>query len=113
MDYNIEDEVFFIDENGNKISNEKIASHIGLAMNLLEKNEKLKKEFEESGKNDPTEFLISDKGYLAGGTMRVYKSITYKSNLISDKQRRLLQYYCEEGYKLNDVVKQKGRDEGR
>ena len=34
--------------------------------------------------------------------MGVYKSITYKSSSITDKQRRLLGYYYEEGYRLNN-----------
>ena len=101
MNYNI-DEAFFIDENGNKISSEEISSHIGLALRILEENEELKKEFEKSGKANPVEFLISNKGYMAGGTMGVYKSITYKSSSITDKQRRLLGYYYEEGYRLNN-----------
>ena len=36
--YNIDDdEAFFVDENGNKISSDTISSHIGLALIMLEK----------------------------------------------------------------------------
>lgn len=50
-----------------------------------------------------TEFFISNKGYMDEGVMGFYRSITYKYSLTSDKHKRLLQYYCEEGYKLNNV----------
>lgn len=97
-----DDEAFFVDENGNKISSDTISSHIGLALIMLEKNEELKKEFEDSGKENPIEFFISNKGYIAGGTMGTYKSIIYKSSSISEKQKKILTYYYEEGYNLKD-----------
>ena len=78
---------------------------------MLEKDEELKKEFEESGKKDPIEFLISNKGYIAGGTMGVYKSIIYKSSSISEKQKKILAYYYEEGYNLKDeALVEQGRE---
>ena len=57
------------------------------------------------------EFLISNKGYIAGGTMGVYKSIIYKSSSISEKQKKILAYYYEEGYNLIDeALVEQGRE---
>ena len=95
-------DIFFVDREGNKIYNEKIASHIGLANLMLKENEHLRKEFEKSKKNDPTDFLIS-KGYLKISNISCYRRVVYFSSKISDKQRRLLRYYCEEGYELDDI----------
>ena len=96
-------DIFFVDREGNKIYNEKIASHIGLANLMIKESEHLKKEFEESQKNDPVDFLIS-KGYLKISNISYYRRVVYFSSKISDKQRRLLRYYCEEGYNLDDLT---------
>lgn len=95
-------EIFFVDKDGNKISNEHIGSHIGLAFAMLEEDEKLKKEFIESKKRNPVEFLITNKGYMTVNNIGEYKVVVFTSSSISDKQRKLLIYYHEEGYELND-----------
>lgn len=97
------EEVFFIDENGNKISCENISSHIGLANLIIEKKD-LKKEFEQSGKYSPTEFLIENKGYIAISDIDTYRKVTYDSEFTSEKQKRLIQYYSEEGYDFTDFA---------
>ena len=51
-------EVFFIDKKGNKISCDKVNSHIGLANIVMENDEKLKQEFQRSGKQNPVETLL-------------------------------------------------------
>lgn len=95
-------EIFFVDKDGNKISNENIGSHIGLAFAMLEEDETLKKEFMESKKRNPAEFLIANKGYMTVNNIGEYKTVVFTSSSISDKQQRLLTYYHEEGYELND-----------
>ena len=52
------EEVCFIDLEGKKISCEEIASHIGLALEILKNNECLQEEFEISGKNNALDFFI-------------------------------------------------------
>ena len=59
-------EVFFIDKKGNKISCDKVNSHIGLANIVMENDEKLKQEFQRSGKQNPVEFFLENKEYMAG-----------------------------------------------
>ncbi len=105
-------EVFLINKKGEKISSPTISSHIGLSDKLIEDNEELKKEFELSGKNSTLEFLLGDKGYMAGSEIgNYYKKITYESNLASEKQKRLIQYYCGKGYRLEDLAKEKEKME--
>ena len=96
-------DIFFVDREGNKIYNEKISSHVGLANLLMKDNEYLKKEFEKSKKNDPVDFLIS-KGYLKITSIGLYRRVVYSSNKISEKQSKLLDYYYEYGYQLDDLV---------
>lgn len=93
----------FIDKNGNEIFDEEISSHIGLAMKLLENNEKLRKEYEQSGKKDPIDFLIIDKGLLKLTKQAYYRKCVYHSKKISDRQRQMIQYYHEEGYSSDDL----------
>lgn len=101
----MEDEILYIDENGNKISSEEISSHIGLSKLILDKNEELKNEYEKSGKSDMCDFLVMDKGYLKVSKIgNYYKVVSYASSKVSDKQRRVLAYYAEEGYALDNLT---------
>lgn len=105
------DEVFFIDQDGNKILNEDICSHIGLGNLILQKDENLKEDFKQSGKRSLTEFLIVDKGYVAAGSMGEYRNITFDRTSISEKQKRLINYYHKEGYRCNDLSMDMNREE--
>ena len=97
-------EVFFIDRKGNKISCEKVNSHIGLANIIIKNDENLNKEFRESGKQDSVEFLLGDKGYIAGDE-RYYGKLTFDSEFVSDEQKRWIAYYVgEEGYQHHDLA---------
>ena len=100
----MEDEISYIDENGQKISSDEMSSHIGLSNLILEKNEELKQEYEKSGKTDMCDFFVMDKGYLKVSNIGdYYKVVTFSSSKISDKQKSLLMYYMEEGYKLDNL----------
>ena len=103
----MDEEVFLIDREGKRFSSEEISSHIGLANLIIEQNEELKKEFEQSGKRNPLEFLLGDKGYMTISEMGVYKQVIYDSELLSEQQRRWLGYYHEEGYKFKDLAIEK------
>ena len=95
----------FIDENGNRIYVEEIYSHIGLANVMLEQNEELKKEFEKSGKRDPVDFLIKDKGYMKVSDSGMgYKKLIFSSENISVKQKRALQRFRAVGYACEDLT---------
>lgn len=97
--------VFLIDKQGRRISSENISSHIGLANLIIEKDEELKKEFERSGKYNPVEFLIEDKGWMAISDDNFYnREVTYDSEFISEEQKRWMQYYHEEGYHFTDFA---------
>ena len=43
------EDIFFVDKNGKKIFSEEISSHIALGNLVIQKDEQLKKEYEESG----------------------------------------------------------------
>ena len=103
----MKEETFFVTSSGDKISCEDVNSHIGLANVLFEKDEKLKKEFEKSGKESPLEFLLEDKGYMTVSNMEYYKHVIYDSDLVTDEQRRWLLYFNEEGYSSKDLAIEK------
>ena len=102
----MEEDAFFIDQNWNKISAQGISSHIGLSKVLLESSEKLSEEFTESGRKDAVDFLVMDKGYIkVSDNGDYYRVVSFTHSKISDKQRRLLAYYREEGYRLDNLSK--------
>lgn len=101
-------DLFLINEKGEKISSENISSHIGLAYLVIENDNELKKEFEQSGKQNPLEFFLGDKGYVAGSQIgNYYKKLIYDSNLISENAKRWIQYYHEENFETNDLAIEK------
>ena len=77
----MKDKVFFIDLSGNIIENEEIESHIGLAIYILDNNEELKKQFENSNYERQDLFLINEIGYTLG-----YHS-QYDSRLIINREK--------------------------
>ena len=79
-------EVFFIDQKGNKFSCDNVNSHIGLANIVMENDEELKQEFQRSGKQNPVNFFLEDKGYMAGNEGYNGK-LTYDSEFVSDEQK--------------------------
>ncbi len=98
-------EVFFVDNEMKKFSNEKISSHIGLAQQIVEQNKDLKDEYEKSGKN-LLEFLIVDKGYITLSELGSYKAVVFASSSISEKQKRYILGCYEEGYRLENLSTQ-------
>ena len=100
-------EVFFIDKKGNKISCDKVNSHIGLANIVIENDEKLKQEFQRSGKQNPVEFFLENKEYMAGNE-GYHGRLTYDSEFVSDEQKRWINHYVgEEGYEHHDLARER------
>lgn len=105
-------DVFLIDSEGNKISSKEIDFHLGLAKLVLKKDEKLKKEYEQSKALDEFQFLLLEKGYIAGIEIgEQYKDITYYSKLVSEKQRKIIEYYRNKKSKLYDLAEEKQKME--
>ena len=100
---------FFIDKNGNEIYNEKIGSHVGLAINILESNEELKKIYETEKYRimSTANFLQDICGYIRGGQLGEYKTIIFNSSTLSEDQRLALRGYHEEGYHFIDTYLEK------
>ena len=94
--------VWFIDKLGKEYSDEKISSHIGLALLIMEKEPKLKKEYENSDERDPSLFLLRKKGWMMGSEIK--RQIIFNSSILTDIQRQWLRYYVlEEGYKKDNI----------
>lgn len=94
--------VWFIDKLGKKYSDEKISSHIGLSLLIMEKDPKLKKEYENSDERDPSLFLLRKKEWMMGSVIK--RQIVYNSSTLTDIQRQWLRYYVlEEGYKKDNI----------
>lgn len=97
--------VFWINRNGNEISNPSINSHIGLAQYFLENSQVLRTQYENrknKGQNI-MDFLISVKGLMKGSQFGEYKNITYDSRTLSDEQRMALREYHDQEYRLDDL----------
>ena len=100
-------EVFFIDQKGNKISCDKVNSHISLENIIIKNDEVLKKEFQETRKKNPVEFFLDDKGYMAGSE-GYYRNLIYDSEFVSDEQKRWINYYVgEEGFGHHDLARER------
>ena len=100
----MDEEVCFIDGDGNKISCEDICSHTGLARAILEKDKKLDEEFKKSGMQDPVDFFIYNKGWAKATCQGYYKKCVYSSSRLTEKQRKLLLYYKRAaGYEMDDL----------
>lgn len=99
--------VFFIDKEGNEISDNEIDYHEELARKILEDNENLNKRYIESGIKNKTLFLIAIEKYFAGSDTDRYREISYLSPIV-EKRKALLAYYYEEGYKLIDLKREYG-----
>lgn len=96
-------DVFFIDKNGDKVYDEKICSHIGLAMKYIEDHPELKEELKKHERMNEVQFLRDELGFLQGGTSRGVGILVYNSKKITDKQKQIVMYYYEEeGYHIEN-----------
>ena len=102
------EEVFFINKEGKRFYCENISSHIGLANLMIKQDEKLAERFKKSRKGNPVEFLLENEGCIAGSD-GIDNKITYDSELISEGQKRWIQYYIEEGYGHYDLAMERKR----
>ena len=98
------EEVFFIDRDGNKISNEQVESHYGLAYLILQQNKQLKEEFEKGKRKDMVDFLTFEKGYLTVSNIGYYRKIKFSSLSITEKQRAIIEHFGEQGYDVDDLT---------
>ena len=96
------DECYFIDKDGNKIYNESILSHIGLAQNLIGESSVLREEFKKSNLKDPCDFLVR-RGYIKVANHGYYKKCVYLSLTLSEKQMKLIEHFAEAGYQIEDI----------
>ena len=103
----MEEEVYFVNDKGEKISCENISSHIGLANLIFDKDENIKKEFELSGKVSALEFFLEDKGYINVSNMGYYGNVIFDGDIITDEQRKWLLYFHEAGYSFRDLAIEK------
>lgn len=107
------DDIFFVDKEGKRIYSEDVASHGALAEIILQKNEELRKEFEQSKRSNPVDFLIYQKGYLKISNQGYYHKIVFTSLNISDKQRRIIMGFKQEGYEVDDLAIHQFKDKYR
>lgn len=94
--------LYFIDQEGQKISDEKMDSHTGLAREIIEANPEMKEEFLKT-KDNYDLFLYKNKGYMSVSESEYRNIIVYNSLNISEKQKSLLERFTEAGYEKNDL----------
>ena len=105
--------VFFVDKEGNEILGDDVGSHVGLAIEIIEKDESLKNEYH-SGKNfirSAANFLQESKGFMRGSQIGEYKNLIFDSSSLTENQRRALRGYYEEGYKFIDSYADKLKEQ--
>jgi len=99
--------IFFRDTEGKEYFDKDIIKHNNLAKKIIEADEKLNEKFKQSGIKNETEFLIRE-GYLVGTEIEDgYNEILYMPSKVSQKGKKLLLAFLEEGYKLYDLEKER------
>ena len=97
----METRAFFIDLDGNVIENGKIESHIGLAIFIVDNDEKLKKEFEESGYYKQDLFLIEQVGYVLGYQKEYEKQLMVNKKIFTPEQKKTAFEFYDMGYDID------------
>ena len=92
------DRVFFIDLDGNIIENEQYASHIGLAIYILENNERLNKIYKSSGYNQQDLFLINHVGYIEGYSNDYQQLLIINKDKATKAQKETAFKFVQSGY---------------
>ena len=93
----------FIDRDGNEIHMDGVESHIGLANEIIKNDPKLNDEFINSYRKDMVDFLIYEKGFIKLSNQMYYRRCVFLSSKISPKQRKILRFFAEDGYELDDL----------
>lgn len=101
--------VFFLDREGKEHSNETCNNHDELAIWIIENEEDLKRRFEKSRMKLEIAFLLKE-GWIYGTEADRYKEVVCFAKNISEKGKKIIQYYCEEGYKPYDIEKLYGEE---
>ena len=97
----MEEEVIFIDSNGNIIQYNEICSHIGLASKIISEDEHLKELFKNSKSKRTDIFLIYELGYISVSVDPVY-GIYLIANYekLTEIQRKIVLNYGISGAKM-------------
>ena len=93
----------FIDRDGNEITSDGIRTHTELALIILDKNRAFLEEYKMSKIQDPVDFFIFNKGYIKLTERAFYKRCIFSSSKISEKQRRILDYYEKMDFVVDDL----------
>ena len=104
-------DVFFIDSDGNRISCDKISSHIGLANEIIKRDERLAAEYEQANGCDMVDFLIENGGYIKISDIRFCQELQYYGPKTSPRQKKIIRAYYEQGYTLRDLARGKPKEQ--
>ena len=92
------DRIFFIDLNGQVIENPAYESHIGLAIDILSKNEELQKAYKESGYDNQELFLVEQAGYTLGSASKYDKFLLINREKATKEQKQTAYMFVQQGY---------------
>ena len=92
------DKIFFIDLAGQIIENPEIASHIGLAIDIINKNDELKQQFSVSGYDKQDLFLVENVGYTLGSATEYDKFLIINKEKATKAQKQTAFRFVQEGY---------------
>ena len=98
---------YYIGKDGIIIEYEDISSHIGIAKRYVESDPRLKQEFERSGFDLPTDFLIEAKGMIQvtneSGNGWYNNKIVFSASKMDPKQKQMVMGFIAEGYGYDNV----------
>lgn len=98
---------YYIDQECKIIEFEDIASHIGIAKRIVEDDELLKKEFENSKMQYQTDFLIERKGFIQVtdevGNGWYNKKLLFSASKMKPAQKRMIMGLIDEGFTYENV----------
>ena len=107
----MEEEVIFIDLDGNIVQYNEICSHVGLASKIISEDEHLKELFTNGDNKRVDLFLINEIGYISVSVDPVYGiSLIANNQKITDIQRKILTNYGIAGAKITLLDQDIGQD---
>jgi len=97
----------YINPDGRYVEYEDLASHIGIAVRIIEDDEKLKREFEESGIKLATDFLVYKKGFVQVtddvGNGYYFRKLVFSASKLSPVQKSMVMGLIDDGFTYENV----------
>lgn len=98
---------YYINPDGKIVEYEGIASHIGIAMQVIEDDPKMKEEFKNSNFKYATDFLIQKRGFIQvtddAGNGYYQRKLLFSASKMSQAQKRIIMELIAEGFTYENI----------